>query len=148
MPLHYLDDVEVGYRSSVGGYELTAEEIVEFAGRWDPFPFHTDERAAKASVFGGLTASSCHIFAICTRLWHDDPNRIEVLAMLGKDEMRFPNPARPGDRLTYETECIEKRVSKSKPDRGVVTVRDRLVNQFGETVLEQKVSLMVPRRPD
>ena len=67
--------------------------------------------------------------------------------MLGKDEMRFPNPVRPGDRLTYHTECVEKRVSRSRPDRGIVRVRDRLVNQRGEAVLEQQVTLLVPRGP-
>ena len=66
--------------------------------------------------------------------------------MLGKDEIRFPNPARPGDRLSYTTECIEARASRSKPDRGVVTLRDALNNQDGEPILTQCVSLMVARR--
>lgn len=145
--MRYLNDLEVGTRSSVGDYEIDASEIVEFAEKWDPFPFHTDEAAARASHFGGLTASSCHIFAICTRLYHRDPDRIAVLAMLGKDGMRFPNPVRPGDRLTYHSECVEKRASRSRPDRGIVRVRDRLVNQRGEAVLEQQVTLLVPVAP-
>ena len=145
--MRYLSDLEVGTRSSVGEYEVEASEIVEFAERWDPFPFHTDEEAARASHFGGLTASSCHIFAICTRLYHRDPNRVAVLAMLGKDEMRFPNPVRPGDRLPYHTECVERRISRSRPDRGIVRLRDRLVNQRGEAVLEQQVTLLVPLGP-
>ena len=142
----YFEDLEAGYRTEVGEYQVTAEEIVEFASRWDPYPFHTDEDAAKQSIFGGLTASSCHLFAITTLLFHRDPNPIAVLAMLGKDEIRFPNPARPGDRLSYTTECIEARASRSKPDRGVVTLRDALNNQDGEPILTQCVSLMVARR--
>ena len=81
----YFEDLEAGYRTEVGEYQVTAEEIVEFASRWDPYPFHTDEDAAKQSIFGGLTASSCHLFAITTLLFHRDPNPIAVLAMLGKD---------------------------------------------------------------
>jgi acyl dehydratase len=146
-PTIYYEDLEGGYRTSVGPYELARQEIVEFARRWDPYPFHTDEQAAADSVFGGLTASSCHLFAITTLLFHRDPDPIAVLAMLGKDEIRFPNPARPGDRLRYETECVEARVSRSRPDRGLVTLADRLTNQDGETILSQRVSLMVARRP-
>lgn len=142
----YLEDLAAGYRTSIGEYLLCAEEIIEFASRWDPYPFHTDEQAAKQSHFGGLTASSCHLFAITTLLFHRDPNPIAVLAMLGKDEIRFPNPARPGDRLTYTTECLEARASRSKPDRGVATLRDELVNHEGVPILTQRVSLMVARR--
>ena len=144
-PLSF-DELEVGYTSSVGTYTLERAEIIEFAKRWDPYPFHIDEEAADRSLFGGLTASSCHIFAICTALFHRDPNPIDVLAMLGKDEIRFPHPARVGDRLTYHTECIAKRASRSRPDRGIVTVRDSLTNQAEQTVLLQKVTLMVARR--
>jgi acyl dehydratase len=64
----FFEDLTAGYRTRVGEYALTAEEIVEFASRWDPYPFHTDPRAAQGSVFGGLTASSCHRFAITTLL--------------------------------------------------------------------------------
>lgn len=143
----YFEDLAVDYRTRIGPYPLSRDEIVEFATRWDPYPFHTDEAAAKESVFGGLTASSCHLFAITTLLFHRDPNPIAVLAMLGKDEIRFPNPARPDDRLHYETSCIESRPSRSKPDRGLVRLQDRLTNQLGETILSQQVSLMVARRP-
>lgn len=143
----YYEDLEAGYRTRVGPYLLTREDIVEFASRWDPYPFHTDERAAERSVFGGLTASSCHLFAVTTLLFHRDPDPIAVLAMLGKDEIRFPNPGRPGDRLHYETSCVAARASRSRPDRGLVTLADRLTNQAGDTILSQKVELLVARRP-
>lgn len=142
----WFDDLEVGYRALVGRYTIGAEECVEFARRWDPQPFHVDEEAARASIYGGLTASSLHLFAICTRLFFDHPDRIAVLAMLGKDEVRFPNPARPGEELTYHTECVEKRASTSKPDRGVVVLRDVLQDPRGDPVLTQRVTLMVSRR--
>ncbi|MCZ6783101.1 MAG: MaoC family dehydratase [Proteobacteria bacterium] len=143
----YFEDLEVGYRSRVGSYVLSADEIVGFARRWDPQPFHVDEEAARRSLYKGLTASSLHLFAICTRLFFDHPDRIAVLAMLGKDEIRFPHPARPGDELGYDTECIEARASRSKPDCGIVTLADTVENQRGETVLTQKVTLLVARRP-
>ena len=142
----FFEDLERGYRTQVGEYALTADEIVEFASRWDPYPFHTDPASARDSVFGGLTASSCHLFAIATLLFHREPRPIAVLAMLGKDEIRFPNAARPGDRLTYTTECVEARPSRSKPDRGIATLRDALLNQAGVPILTQRVSLLVARR--
>lgn len=143
----YFEDLADGYRTSVGEYRLERDEMIEFARRWDPYPFHTDEAAARESIFGGLTASSCHLFAICTALFHRDPNPIAVLAMLGKDAIRFPSPARPGDRLTWSSECVESRASASKPDRGVVTLSDALCNQDGEPILTQRVTLLVARRP-
>ena len=144
----YFEDLPVGYQSEVGRYALTAEEIIDVARRWDPQTFHVDAAAAATSIFGGLTASSLHLFAICTRLFFDHADQIAVLAMLGKDEVRFPHPARPGDQLRYVTECIEARASRSKPDRGIVTLADRLSNARDEPVLTQRVQLMVARRPD
>ena len=141
----YFDDIEVGYRSEVGTYTLTESEVIEFASRWDPQPFHIDKVAADASIFGGLTASSLHLFAICTRLFFDHEDHIQILAMLGKDAIRIPYPARPGDLLTYSTECIKKKRSSSRPDRGVITLKDTLSNQHGQPVLNQEVALLVAR---
>ena len=141
----FFDDIDTEYVSEVGTYTLTAEEIVEFAQRWDPQPFHIDEAIAAKSVFGGLVASSLHLFAICTRLFFDHEDRIQIMAMLGKDAIRIPNPARPGDRLTYTTRCIEARRSESRDDRGIVVLADELRNQSGDVVLSQNVTLMVAR---
>jgi acyl dehydratase len=143
----YLDDLTPGLVIPVGSYRLEREEIIAFARQWDPQPFHVDEEAARRSIFGGLTASSLHLFAICTRLFFDLPDPLAVLAMLGKDEVRFPGPARAGDQLEYRTQCAELRASRSRPDRGVVVLADTLVRAAGEPVLTQKVSLLVARRP-
>jgi acyl dehydratase len=140
------EDFEPGKRIQIGRWELSRNQVVEFAQRWDPQPFHVDEEAARASLYGGLTASSLHLFAICTRLFFDFPGGVAVLAMLGKDEVRFPGPARPGDVLTYHTECVESRPSRSRPDRGIVVLADTLENQRGEPVMTQKVTLLVARR--
>jgi acyl dehydratase len=145
--LNYFDDLEPGQRWLVGTYRLTRDEVVEFASRWDPQPFHIDDDAAARSLYRGLTASSLHLFAICTRLFFDCEPRIAVLAMLGKDEVRFPAPARPGNELQYWTRCCEQRPSRSRPDRGIITLADELLDPAGETVMTQRVTLLVARRP-
>ena len=146
-PMKYLEDYVPGDAVDVdASYLITEEEILEVGKRWDPQPFHVDEAAAKESLYGGLTLSSLHLFAICTRLFFDHEDRIAVLAMLGKDEIRFPNPARPDEELSYHTECVEARASNSKPDRGVIELKDTVTNQAGETVMSQRVTLMVARQ--
>ena len=142
----YFDDIPVGYVSDIGEYRVTREEIIEIAQRWDPQPFHIDEAAARKSVFGGLVASSVHLFAICTRLFFDHKDRIQVVAMLSKDRIQLPNPVRPGDLLRYRTECIERRPSRSNPERGVIVLSDTVSNQDGEPVLTQQVTLMIAAR--
>ena len=142
----FFDDLGVGYRSRVGDYLLEQKEVVEFAEQWDPQPFHIDEAAARESIFGGLTASSLHLFAICTRLFFDHADQIQIMAMVGKDVIRIPAPARVGDRLTYWTECVEHTPSKSKDDRGVIVLQDSLVNEAGTEVLTQNVTLIVRRQ--
>lgn len=142
------EDIPVGYTSQIGTYDLERDEIIELARRWDPQPFHIDEALASESVFGGLVASSLHLFAICTRLFFDHADAIQTVAMLGKDQIRLPNPARPGDRLTYQTTCIDRRTSARRADVGIVTLQDTLSNQRGEPVLTQQVTLMVARRRD
>ena len=142
----YFDDIPVGYTSTVGTYELTKDEIVSFAQKWDPQTFHIDEEQAKKSVFGGIVASSLHLFAICTRLFFDHEDEIQILAMLGKDKIRLQAPARPEDTITYRTECVSSTPSSSKNDRGVIVLQDKLSNQNDEVLLTQEVTLLVARR--
>ena len=142
----YFDDIPVGYTSTVGTYELTQDEIVSFAQKWDPQTFHIDEEKAKKSVFGGIVASSLHLFAICTRLFFDHEDEIQILAMLGKDKIRLHAPARPDDTITYRTACISSTPSSSKKDRGVIVLQDTLSNQKDEVLLTQEVTLLVLRQ--
>ncbi|MDE0055309.1 MAG: MaoC/PaaZ C-terminal domain-containing protein [Gammaproteobacteria bacterium] len=144
--MRYYEDIPLDHRWIVGTHPLSEAAIIEFAQAWDPQPFHTDAEAARASVFGGLVASSAHLFAICTRLFFNHPDPIRVVAMLGKDKLRLPNPARAGTTLTYETRCIEKRDSSSRADVGIVTLADTVTDDAGTVVLTQEVSLMVARR--
>jgi acyl dehydratase len=142
----YFEDLTIGDRRLVGTHVVPKDEAIEFARRWEPQPYHVDEAAAETSLYGGLTVCSLYLFAVCTRLFFQWEDQIAVTAMLGKDEVRLPKPARPGDSLAYHTECVAKRASRSRPDTGIVTLLDTLSNQAGEPVLTQKVTLLVSRR--
>ena len=139
------DDIPDDYHSVIGTWALTDDGVIDFAKAWDPQSFHTDPAAAAESVFGGLVASSAHLFAICTRLFFDHEDRIQVVAMLGKDKLRLPNPARAGTTLTYETRCVGKRPSSSRPDVGILTLADTVTDDAGAVVLTQEVTLLVAR---
>jgi len=140
------EDIEVGSTSSVGEYAVTEAEILEFGRRFDPRPFHSDPAAAAASVFGGLVASGCHVF--CIRSWLSsrlDP-RPSLVAGLGLEAMDLPTPVRPGDRLSLRVEVLDKRRSSSRPDLGIVRMRNTLVNQRGEPVMTLVAKLLVSCR--
>lgn len=143
----YFEDMTAGRRLQSGPYDVTKEEIIEFASRWDPQPTHTDEAWAQESIFGGLTASGCHSFAISSVLAKRLPERIKSVAVLGTDELRFPNPVRPGDQLWYSCECIDGRASRSRPTIGIVTMRATLCNQNDLPVMTMKTTIMVEKRP-
>ena len=142
----YFEDLPLGERRVVGTHAVPKDEAIEFARRWEPQPHHLDEAAAKASLYGGLTVCSLYLFAVCTRLFFEQDERIAVVAMLGKDEVRLPKPARPGETLTYFSECVAKRESRSRPDSGIVTLLDTLCDPAGDAVLTQKVTLLVSKR--
>jgi acyl dehydratase len=140
--MRYFEDVEEGVGREVGEHRVSREEIIRFASEWDPQPFHVNEDQATRSVFGGLTASSCHTYAISSLIFSRDPQRQAVAAMLGLT-LRFPKPVRPGDVLRLLDECIEKRLSNSRPGLGVVKSRATLVNGAGEEVLVLESSYLV-----
>lgn len=145
--VRHFDDVAEGQRWVVGCWRLTAEDIVRFAQVWDPQPFHVDAAAAERSPFGGLVASSAHLFAICTRLFHDSAERLDVVAMLGKDKLKLPHPARAGTTLTYATCCVAKHPSASRPTVGIAVLADTVTDDDQQVVLTQEVTLMLARRP-
>lgn len=139
----FLEDLIQGFENQVGGYSLTKEDIISFAKQWDPMPYHIDEHIAESSIFKGLTASSCHIVAICTLLYHRSDNKIKILAMLGKDELRFPNPARVNDVLCYQSTCESARHSKKNPKQGIAVLKEQIINQDKEVIMSQKVTVLV-----
>jgi len=146
MSLLYFEDREIGDASTAGPYLVTKGEIIQFAKQYDPQPRHIDEEAAAHSIFGGLAASSAHTFSIFILLTTKLQPRLRVLAGLGWDELKLPNAVRPGDELDLETITLEKRESKSKPDRGIVRNRVLLRNQKRDTVLECISTIFVARR--
>jgi acyl dehydratase len=141
----FFDQIPIGYKSTVGTWQLNEADVIAFAKSWDPQSFHIDKAIAEASVFGELVASSLHIFAICTRLFFDHEAQIQVMAMLGKDKIRLQQPARATDRLIYTTECISATPSSSKQDRGVIVLSDCVARETGEVVMTQEVTLLVAR---
>jgi acyl dehydratase len=142
----YFEDAEIGTTSKAGPYRVSKQEIIQFAKQYDPVPRHIDEEAAARSIFGGLTASSAHTFAVFISLTPKLKPRLHVLAGMGWDELRLPNPVRPGDELDLEIVLLEKRESKSKSDRGIVRNQIRLLNQRHEVVLQCISNILVARR--
>ena len=143
----YFDDVDIGHEMNAGPYGLTKDEIVGFASRYDPRPFHIDESAAEASIFKGLIAASCHTFAIAQALGCQCRPELAVQAALGIDEMRLPAPARVGDQLWFTSTMIEKRPSKSRPGEGVARYQTVLHDDAGAAVLEYKITVLLAGRP-
>jgi acyl dehydratase len=144
----YFEDIKVGDSQKAGPYSVSKDEIIQFAKQFDPRPFHIDEEAAARSVFAGLSASAAHTFAIFISLTNELEPPVRAIAGLGYDELRLPNAVRPGDDLYLEATALEKRESKSRPDRGVLRGQLRLHNQKGETVLQCISTAFIARRPD
>jgi acyl dehydratase len=144
----YLEDLAAGQIYRSGSLSVEAERVKAFAVEFDPQPFHLDESAAVASLFGQLIASGWHTAALTMRLIVDSDFKIAGgLIGMGVEEIRWPRPVRPGDTLTVESEVLEVRPSKSQPDLGVVKMRVTTRNQDGQPVMVQVTSLLVPRRP-
>jgi acyl dehydratase len=144
----WFDDFRVGERFEFGDHLVTAEEIVEFARRYDPQPFHLDAAAAARTHFGGLIASGWMSCGVLMRMVCD--HFIPMAASMGSpgiDELRWLEPVRPGDRLRAAVEVLDVKASRSKPDRGVVTLRQALINQHGTRVLTFIGRGMYLRRP-
>lgn len=144
--MDYWEDVEPGDEYAIGEHVPTRREIVDFAGQWDPQPFHVDEAAARDSVMGGLSASSCHTYAISSLIYSRSDHRMHTAAMLGL-EMRFPAPVRPDETLTLYQRILSKRPSKSRPEVGLVRSRTTMRNARGEDVMVMESSYLVRRRP-
>jgi acyl dehydratase len=143
----HLDDLAVGQKFTTSSVTLTVEGCKAFAAEFDPQPFHLDEAAARASVFGRLAASGWYTASLSMRLLVEGELTIAGgLIGLG-GEITWPRPTYPGDTLRVETEVLSIRVSESKPDRGVVTARNVTLNQHGEPAQVMVVKMLVPRRP-
>jgi acyl dehydratase len=130
----YLEDLHVGQRFASGVYRVDESRIKSFAAEFDPQPFHLDDAAAQATIFGGLAASGWHTAAITMRLMVTAglPFAAGIIGLGG--EISWPRPTRAGDVLRVESEIVEILPSRSKPNQGIVKVRSTTLNQDGEAV--------------
>jgi acyl dehydratase len=143
----YLEDIEVGQRFTSATHLVEEAEIKAFASRYDPQPFHLSDDAAKGTLFGGLAASGWHTAAMTMRLQVDSGPAFAGGIIGGGGDIGWPKPTRPGDVLRVESEIVAVTPSRSKPDRGMVTLRSETRNQRDEVVQTLTVKLVVPRRP-
>lgn len=147
--MRYYEDFQPGksYRLP-GSYHFTEDEIIEFATRWDPQPFHIDRTAAADSIFGGIVACSSHIITASIAIAVTEPeNESAAVSNLGFKEIRMAAPVRPGDTLYSVEEILETRVSKSRPDCGIVVFRNDIHNQHDKMVASFQTAALFLRRP-
>lgn len=142
----YFEDYEVGAQFCFGPTPVTQEEIIQFAQRYDPQPFHTDP--SHVGPFNGLIASGWLTAALAMRLYVDHYlTSVASLASPGIDHLRWIRPVRPGDTLSIRVEVIAARRSASKPDRGIVTALVETFNQADELVMSLKPVSLIGCRP-
>lgn len=143
----FLDDLVVGAEYRSPEYQLNREQILDFAGQFDPQPFHLDEEAANGSLFRGLAASGWHTAAITMKLLVTSlPLGNGIIGAGG--EIEWPKPTRPGDTLHVISTILDIAHSRTKPDRGIVTVECRTVNQQGDTCQRLVAKLVVMRKQE
>lgn len=143
----YFEDYTAGLVVEFGDEVVTEASIVSFARRYDPQEFHVDPLRAATSPFGGLIASGWHTAGVLTRmLTKHYLSPASSLGSPGIDELRWPAPVRPGDRLSVKLEILEARRSRSKPDRGLVTAKIAVRNQAGADVMTLKLVNVIRAR--
>lgn len=144
----YFEDFEVGRTIDVGARTVSEDEIIDFATKYDPQPFHVDKAAAEKSMYGGIIASGWHTCGMIMRLMVDGfLKEAASLGSPGVDEIRWLKPVRGGDTLHVTMTALEVRPSASKPDRGVIVTLWQAKNQHGELVATIKGMGMFQRRP-
>src|ERR1700722_6875928 len=151
----WFEDVAIGTKRDLGTYTFTEEEIIAFARKYDPQPFHIDPEAAKHSMFGGLIASGWHTAVIWMKLAIAERERAKASGnplmrsgvSPGFEDMRWLRPVRPGDTLHYTSETIEKVALRSRPELGLVKTRNEARDQMGELVFSFVGKGFVRRNP-
>ncbi len=135
--LIYFEDLEIGTKASFGRYEVTREEVLEFARKYDPQPFHLSDEAAAQTHFGRISASGWHTCAMTMAMLVANltRNRQAGLGSPGQDELRWHKPVYPGDVLRVETELLEKTRSRSRPEMGSMKSKIRVYNQDDQLVM-------------
>jgi acyl dehydratase len=141
------EDFPPGHFGSFGPRHVTREEIIAFATEFDPQPMHLDEEAAKHSMLRGLSGSGWHLGSLMMRMLFDGfIHRTASLGSPGVDELRWLSPLRPGDDLTLDVDVTQARVSRSRPETGIVTYKMSVRNASGQTLVEATSPVIVKRR--
>lgn len=143
----YYEELLIGEVRESSARMVTLDELLEFAGRYDPQYFHADPIAAKQSIFGQVIASGIHSAALWRTLDHEISGDIHWICGVAWEDVRWPNPVRAGDTLRARAEALAKRVSRKDPKRGIVEYRYTLLNQRGETAFTCRSINIVARRP-
>ncbi|MCE2843589.1 MAG: MaoC family dehydratase [Novosphingobium sp.] len=147
----YFEDLEIGTKASFGRYEVTREEVLEFAAKYDPQPFHLSDEAAAKTHFGRISASGWHTCAMTMRMLVDNitERKQAGLGSPGQDELRWHRPVYPGDVLRVETELLEKTRSRSRPEMGSFKSIVTVLNQNDEKVMTfRSIGLIAVRNPE
>jgi acyl dehydratase len=141
------EDFEPGHLGKFGPRHVTREEIIAFAAEYDPQPMHLDEDAARQSMLRGLAASGWHLCALMMRMLYDGfVHRTASLGGPGIDELNWLAPLRPGDDITLDVHVLDKRVSRNRPELGILTLRAEIHNASGQKLLQATWPFMVRRR--
>ena len=145
----YFEDLEVGAETDFGSYEVTREEVLDFARKYDPQPFHLSDEAAAQTHFGRLAASGWHTAAMTMAVIarHVVEHQQAGLGSPGIDELRWKKPVYPGDTLHVRGKVLDKRPSLSRPEMGSFTTETTVTNQDGVPVMTYKSIVLIRRRP-
>lgn len=143
----YLEDFAVGQRFTSASHTVDADQIKDFASRFDPQPFHLDEAAAQASFFQGLAASGWHTAAITMSLLVKSGMPIAGGLIGAGGEITWPRPVRAGDTLHVESEVLAVTPSRSRSERGMILLRSETKNQRGEAVQILTSKMLVWKKP-
>lgn len=156
--MYFFEDIEIGQRREVGSFTFTADLIKKFAAQFDPQRFHLEEEEGRISLFGGLAASGWHVGSVCMKLLVTDglretreaAARGEKIAIWGPSpgfrELRWIKPVLAGDTVSFASEVESLRPSDSRPDWGILQVRNTGINQRAELVFSLLATAFVPRR--
>lgn len=146
--MRYYEDLIVGQTRRFGSRLVERDEVIDFATKYDPQPFHLSDEAAAQTHFGRLSASGWHTGAMAMRLLVEEQDAAghQGLGSPGIDELRWVRPVYPGDTLSLETEVLDKRRSQSRPEMGLFTSTTRVFNQHGEVVMTMTAKAMVRTR--
>ena len=156
--MRFFEDMKVGDRRELGSFTFTAEGIKSFARRFDPQRFHLDEEEGRKSLFGGLAASGWHVGSVCMKLLVTDGQRwareaaargeqvVPAGPSPGFRELRWIKPVLAGDTISFHSEIVSMRTSDSRPQWGILQVRNTGTNQRGELVFSILATAFVPRR--